>query len=353
VVRVGILGGSGYVGGELIRILLGHPKAQLVFATSTRYKGEYVFRAHPNLRGLTQLKFSDERSLDAVPDVDVVFSALPHGQSAKALESIVGCGVKVVDLSADFRLKNAADYEKWYGFTHPCPQLLDKFVVSIPEINNQEVATAVNASSPGCMAMATILGAAPLIKSRELGVDASRIVVDLKVGSSGSGGRPTLASHFSERFGVVRAYKPVGHRHTPEIEQELSKIGGVNVRAHVSAHSVNMVRGILATIHLFVEGDPDPLEIWKSYRSIYTGKRFIRLVRDKKGVFKYPDPKLVLGSNYADVGFEVDPERGRVVVFCAIDNLVKGAAGNAVQTMNIMSGLDEDAGLRSAPLHPI
>jgi N-acetyl-gamma-glutamyl-phosphate/LysW-gamma-L-alpha-aminoadipyl-6-phosphate reductase len=353
-VKVGVLGGSGYVGGELIRLLLSHPEADLVFASSSRFKDEYVFRAHPNLRGLTQLKFTGESSIaSSTPDVDLVFSALPHGESVKHLPSLVQTGVKIVDLSADFRLKDPAAYPKWYGYTHPHPELLERFVLSIPELNREEVGGVSLASSPGCMAIATILGVAPLLLSKSLKIDAGRIVVDLKVGSSGSGGRPSLATHFSERFGVVRAYKPVGHRHTAEIEQELAKFTNDGVKAYLSAHSVNMVRGILATIHLFVGDAVEPLEVWRAYRSAYTGKRFIRLVRDRKGVFRYPDPKLVIGSNYADIGFELEPGGGRIVVLVAIDNLVKGAAGNALQTMNIMLGLDEWLGLESAPLHPV
>lgn len=351
-VKVGVLGGSGYVGGELLRLLLGHPEVEVVFASSNRFKGEYVFRAHPNLRGITQLKFIPEPEDGEIPDVDLVFSALPHGESAKVVSKIAETGVKVVDLSADFRLKDPAAYEKWYGFRHPHPELLEKFVLSIPELNGERLAGRQLASSPGCMAIATILGVAPILRYGSFGVDAQRIVVDLKVGSSGSGGRPSLATHFSERFGVVRAYKPVGHRHTPEVEQELSSVAGKPVKAHLSAHAVNMVRGILATIHLFVERVPEPREVWGVFRSAYAGRRFVRIVRDARGVFRYPDPKLVFGSNYADVGFEVDPEGGRLVVLVAIDNLVKGAAGNGVQTMNLMLGFREEVGLHHAPIHP-
>jgi len=351
-VKVGVLGASGYVGGELLRLLLNHPEAELVFASSNRFKGEYVFRAHPNLRGITQLKFVAEPADGSIPDVDVVFSALPHGESVKLVPKIVETGVMVVDLSADFRLKDPEAYQKWYGYKHPHPELLEKFVLSIPELNAEELRGAKLASSPGCMTIATVLGAAPLLRSGLFGVDKGHIVVDLKVGSSGSGGKPSLSTHFSERFGVVRPYKPIGHRHTPEVEQELSKLCGERVRAHLSAHAVNIVRGILATVHIFVDEPPETIEVWRAYRAAYGGKRFVRIVRDSKGVFRYPDPKLVFGSNYADVGFEVDRERGRIVVLVAIDNLVKGAAGNAVQTMNIMLGLGEEAGLNNAPLHP-
>lgn len=351
-VRVGVLGGSGYVGGELLRLLLGHPEAEIVFVSSNRLRGEYVFRAHPNLRGLTQLKFVAEPADGNIPDVDLVFSALPHDESAKIVGKIAETGVRIVDLSADFRLKDPAAYEKWYGYRHPHPELLGEFVLSVPELNGERLGGRRLASSPGCMAIATLLAVAPLLRQGSFGVDTGRIVVDLKVGSSGSGGKPSLATHFSERFGVVRAYRPVGHRHTPEIEQELSAVAGKPVKAHLSAHAVNMVRGILATIHLFVDRVPEPREVWGAYRSAYSGRRFVRIVRDSRGVFRYPDPKLVFGSNYVDIGFEMDPEGGRLVVLAAIDNLVKGAAGNGVQTMNLMLGFREDLGLQQPPIHP-
>jgi N-acetyl-gamma-glutamyl-phosphate/LysW-gamma-L-alpha-aminoadipyl-6-phosphate reductase len=178
-------------------------------------------------------------------------------------------------------------------------------------------------------------------------------VVDAKIASSGAGWKPSLATHFSERYGVVRPYKPAGHRHTGEIEQELSRISGDKVTVSMSAHAINMVRGILCTCHVFYDGEVQTSDVWKMYRSLYSDQPFIRLIKDKKGPFRLPDPKVVIGSNYCDVGFELDTHGRRIVAFGAIDNLIKGASGNALQTMNLMLGMDEKRGLDDAPLHPV
>lgn len=351
--RVGLLAASGYVGGELLRLLIQHPQVEITSATSRKYAGEYVFRVHPNLRGMTELRFSANDTSKIVANSDVVFAALPHGESVKTVPQVADAGLRVIDLSADFRLSDREQYPTWYGYDHPRPDLLEKFVFSIPEINREQVKRARLVSSPGCMAITAILALAPLLKAKELGVDRDHIVVDAKVGSSGAGGRPSLSTHFSERFSVVRPYKPAGHRHSAEIEQILSAMAGGQVKVSMSAHAVNMVRGILVTSHLFTAGAPDPLDIWKAYRSMYAGSYFIRLVKDKKGPFRLPDPKLVVGSNFCDIGFETDERTGRLVALSATDNLIKGAAGNAVQSMNLMLGLDEKMGLAMAPLHPV
>jgi N-acetyl-gamma-glutamyl-phosphate/LysW-gamma-L-alpha-aminoadipyl-6-phosphate reductase len=203
------------------------------------------------------------------------------------------------------------------------------------------------------MAITAILALAPLLKEKSLGIDRDHIVVDAKVGSSGAGGKPSLSTHFSERFSVVRPYKPAGHRHSAEIEQVLASVSGDRVKVSMSAHAVNMVRGILVTSHMFTSGPVEPMEIWKAYRSMYAGSYFIRLVRDKQGPFRLPDPKLVVGSNFCDVGFEIERRTGRLVALSATDNLIKGAAGNAIQSMNLMLGFDEKMGVAMAPLHPV
>lgn len=351
-VRVAVLAASGYIGGELLRLLLQHPEAEVTAATSRKHAGDYVFRVHPNLRGITDLKFSplDE---EKVASSDLVFAALPHGESVRAVPRLADAGVKVVDLSADFRLKDSGAYPTWYGYQHPRPDLLEKFVLSIPELNREEVRGARLVSSPGCIAITTILALVPLLREKSLGLDGSRVVVDAKVGSSGAGGKPSLSTHFSERFGVVRPYKPAGHRHSAEIEQAVATFGGGEARVSMSAHGVNMVRGILSTSHLFSDSPPKPLDVWKAYRAAYGDSRFVRLVRDKQGPFRLPDPKLVVGSNFCDIGFEIEERTGRVVALSATDNLVKGAAGNAVQSMNLMLGFDEGTGVGMAPLHPV
>ncbi len=351
-VKVAVLGASGYIGGELVRLLLQHPQAELVAVTSRTYAGEYVFRVHPNLRGMTDLKFSQFDGPGIAGSSDLVFAALPHGESVKAIPQLADAGMKVVDLSADFRLSDSSKYPVWYGYDHPRPDLLAKFVFSIPEINRESVKGASLVSSPGCMAITTILALAPLLKERSLGVDRDHIVVDAKVGSSGAGGKPSVSTHFSERFNVVRPYKPAGHRHSAEIEQVLTSVSGEQVNVSMSAHAVNMVRGILVTSHLFTS-EIQPMDVWRVYRKMYEGSYFVRLVRDKKGPFRLPDPKLVVGSNFCDIGFEIEERTGRLVALSATDNLIKGAAGNAIQSMNLMLGLDEKTGLGMAPLHPV
>ena len=352
-VRVGLLGASGYIGGELLRLLLQHPQVEVAAATSRKYAGEYVFRVHPNLRGVTELKFSPNDASKVIEGSDLVFAALPHGESVKIVPQIADAGLKVVDLSADFRLSDGGQYPTWYGYDHPRPDLLEKFVLSIPEINRDLVKGARLVSSPGCMAITAILGLAPLFKEKALGIDRERVVVDAKVGSSGAGGKPSLSTHFSERFNVVRPYKPAGHRHSAEIEQVLTAMAGEKVEVSMSAHAVNMVRGILVTSHLFTSQAVRPIDVWKAYRSMYAGSYFVRLVRDKQGPFRLPDPKLVIGSNFCDVGFEIEERTGRLVALSATDNLVKGAAGNAIQSMNLMLGFDEKTGVAMAPLHPV
>lgn len=352
-VRVGILGGSGYIGGELLRLLLQHPEVEVTVATSRKYAGDYVFKVHPNLRGVTELKFSLNDTTNVIAQSDVVFAALPHGESVKTIPQIADAGLKVVDLSADFRFSDRGKYPEWYGYEHPRPDLLEKFVFAIPEINRDQLKGARLASSPGCTAITAILALAPLLRERAFGIDRDRIVVDAKVGSSGAGGKPSLSTHFSERYNVVRPYKPAGHRHSAEIEQVLGALAQEQVKVSMSAHAVNMVRGILVTSHLFTATPAKPIDIWRAYRSMYTGSYFVRLVRDKQGPFRLPDPKLVIGSNFCDIGFETEERTGRLVALSATDNLIKGAAGNAIQSMNLMLGFDEKTGLAMAPLHPV
>lgn len=352
-VRVGILAASGYIGGELLRLLLQHPQAEVTMATSRKYAEEYVFRVHPNLRGVTDLKFASQDVAKFAGSVDVAFAALPHGESVKVVPLLADAGLKVIDLSADFRLSDKAQYPTWYGYEHPRPDLLEKFIFAIPELNRDKIKEARLVASPGCMAITTILALAPLLKEKSLGIDREHMIVDAKIGSSGSGGRPSLSTHFSERYNVVRAYKPAGHRHSAEIEQVLAAIAGDRVRISMSAHAVNMVRGILSTSHVFTANAIKPIDVWKAYRSAYSDSFFVRLVRDRHGPYRLPDPKLVIGSNFCDIGFEIEERNDRLVIISATDNLIKGAAGNAIQSMNLMLGLDEKTGLAMAPLHPV
>ena len=349
--NVGIIGASGYVGGEILRILFRHAETDIKIATSRKYAGEYLHRAHPNLRGATEMKF-EELEVDKISDkCDLVFTALPHGEVANTMRTLCETGVKIVDLSADHRLKNPDDYRCWYGFEHPDPELLERFVYGVPELHRSEISESIAVASPGCMAVTSILALAPFVK--EDIIDSEHVVVDAKIGSSGGGIKSDISTHHSERYGVVRPYKPVGHRHTAEIEQELSQIAGRKINVSMSPHAINIVRGILCTIHAFPTHPLTTGEVWKMLREFYNDEPFIRFVKDRKGLYRYPDPKMVIGSNYCDLGFEVDEKSSRLLLLSATDNLVKGAAGSAVQCMNVMMQFEETLGLEGIPLHPL
>ncbi|MCS7139212.1 MAG: N-acetyl-gamma-glutamyl-phosphate reductase [Candidatus Nezhaarchaeota archaeon] len=349
--RVGIVGASGFVGGELLRLLLYHPYAEVKAAISRRYAGEYVFRVHANLRKLTDLVFSPLNVKRLTEECDVAFLAVPHTQSAKLTAQLVEVGIRVIDLSADFRFKDPKLYKAWYNWEHPFPELLQEAVYGLPELHRDEIRRAKIIACPGCMPTAAILASAPLAKRGIM--DPDHVVVDVKIGSSGAGTAPSMSTLHAERFGVVRPYSPTGHRHTGEIEQELTALVGKPVKVAMSAHAVNIVRGILATCHVYTTDKIDLIDLWRMYRSMYGNEPFVRVVRDKRGVYRLPDPKVVIGTNFCDVGFEVDKRINRVVAFGAIDNLMKGAAGQAVQCFNIAIGVDERTGLDFPGFHPI
>ena len=343
--RIAILGGSGYTGGELLRILSMHSEAEVIVATSREYKGKPVYYAHPGLHGVYRgLKFS-EVNIDKILEADVVFNALPHGLGAELTGAAVDSGLYVVDLSADYRLRDLEVYEKWYG-KHPRPDLVGRSAYGLPEVNREEIRNSKFVSSPGCNATASILASAPLAAHGLIG---EYLIADVKAGSSEGGSKPSRGSHHPEREGSVRPYSPGGHRHQAEVEQELARIAGRPVRVSLVPHVVPAVRGALASVHTFLES-VDPERVASAYTKFYLRERFVRLSRFSP--VKYPDVKNVVGSNFADVGYAVDPYTNRVSGFAAIDNLVKGAAGQAVQNMNIMLGLPEDEGLRSPPLRP-
>ncbi len=349
--NVGIIGGSGYVGGELLRVLIQHPEVEVKVATSRQFADEYVFRVNPNLRGFTDLKFTPLDLGSFTKKCGISFVALPHGSSANIIPKLLEVGLKVIDLGADFRLKEKDDYVKWYGWEHPYPDLLSEATYGLPELHREEIKDAKLVACPGCMSTSAILGLAPVVKEQT--IETNRIVVDVKIGSSGGGAKPTQASHHPERFSGVRSYKPIGHRHTAEIEQELSNLSPNPVSIAFSPHSVNMVRGILSTIHTFSKKQIETPQLWKTYRSFYGNEPFIRLVRDKKGLYRYPDPKNTIGTNFCDIGFEFEARINRLVIFSAIDNLTRGAASQAVQCLNIMMGIDEEIGLKVPSMHPL
>lgn len=343
-----VVGGSGYAGGELVRLLIDHPGAKLTQVTSERNAGKFVRLLHPNLRKRTDLKFT---TLDSLTEVDVLFIALPHGVAMGKMAELRTKAKIVIDLSADFRLRNAADYPKWYDHEHELPELLSEFVYGIPELHREELRTADLISSAGCMATTSILGLWPLYKAGVADLT-KPVVIEAKTGSSGSGGSPGLGSHHPERAGVMRSFKPTGHRHSAEIIQELTAEGGAPEVAF-SATSYDAVRGILATSHAYLNEPLTDKELWQIFRAAYGKEPFIRIVKEASGIHRYPEPKILSGSNYCDVGWERDPHSNRIVVLSALDNLMKGASGQAVQAFNIRLGFEETLGLEFAGLHPI
>ena len=342
--RVSIVGGSGYTGGELIRILLSHPEVDVYQVTSRTHLGEYVYQTHPNLRKLTQLKFCDPSHIGTC---DVLFLAQPHGEAQKRIGFFSQQSPIIIDLSADFRLHDPGLYQKWYKTPHLAPEWLSKFVYGLPEIHRQELQTASYASGVGCNATATILSLLPLTQAGLL-KNNDTVRVEVKVGSSESGSDGNPSTHHPERSGVVRTYSAFGHRHTAEVIQEL---GIEDISLTMS--SVDLVRGALATAHIKNSTHVSQKDLWGFYRKVATENPFIRVVKEQRGIYRVPEPKILAGSNYADIGFEYDPEHEHIVSMCAIDNLMKGASGTAVQCMNLMCGFDKSAGLTFSGLHPI
>jgi N-acetyl-gamma-glutamyl-phosphate/LysW-gamma-L-alpha-aminoadipyl-6-phosphate reductase len=344
-IRAAIVGASGYAGGELLRLLLAHPEIQVSQITSERHAGQYAHFVHPNLRGHTSLRFKRLADLDSC---DLLFLALPHGRAMEQIGALASLAERIVDLAADFRLRNAADYARWYGHEHPAPDWLARFVYGMPELYREQLAGAQYASGTGCNAIVTLLALWPLYRRGLV----KETVVEVKVGSSEGGNKPSPASHHPERAGVVRSYSPVGHRHLAELVQEL-QLDPERPGLHFSVTSVGIVRGALATCHCLLEEELEEREAWRIYREDYGSEPFVRLVRARRGIHRYPEPKILSGANHCDVGFVADRGQRRLVVIAAIDNLMKGAAGNAVQTMNVMYGWPETTGLQFPGLHPI
>jgi N-acetyl-gamma-glutamyl-phosphate/LysW-gamma-L-alpha-aminoadipyl-6-phosphate reductase len=342
--KVSIVGGSGYAGGELLRLLLDHPEVEVAQATSESHMGEFVYQQHPNLRKRTALKFVSRETLEPC---DVLFLALPHGESQSKIEQYAALAPKIVDLSADFRLRDPALYKEYYGHDHSAPAWLSRFVYGLPELHREEMRTASYISGVGCNASASCLALLPLVRGGFLREDAP-VIVDIKVGSSEGGASPNPGSHHPERSGIARTYAAYGHRHTAEVIQEM---GMANV--HLTITSIDMVRGSLAAAHAFVREGVTEKDLWRAYRQYAESEPFVRLVKDRRGIYRVPEPKILAGTNYVDVGFDLDPKTGRVVSMAAIDNLMKGASGSAVQAMNLICGFPETSGLEFSGLHPI
>ncbi len=352
---VAIVGASGYTGGELLRILSVHPHVEVKVVTSREYAGKPVYYAHPHLRGIYKatLKFKKlekpEELPDVVGDVDLVFLALPHKVSLHYVPKALEMGIKVIDLSADYRLKRTEDYKLWYGYEHPYPDLLEKSVYGLPELYGDKIKGAQLVANPGCNATSSILATVPPAASGIIDLD--HLVVDVKVGSSEAGAKPYRGGHHPEREGAARPYDASGHRHVAELEQALRDFTGKEVKVGFTPHAVSMIRGSLASAYSWLAKDVTALDVQRAYAKFYAGKPFVRIVRGPP--MPYPDVKNVYGSNYAEVGFALDDRVKRLAMFAAIDNLMKGAAGTAVQNMNLMLGFDESEGLRYlVPVRP-
>jgi len=349
--RVAIVGGSGYTGGELARLLLFHPHVELTQVASNSHAGRYLHSVHPNLRKISTLRFSHP---DDLTSCDILFLCLPHGVTAGEIERYRSISPRIIDLSADFRLRSSTLYEEWYGVPHIAPNLLEEAVYGLPELHREELPGAALVSGTGCMATASILGLIPLYRAGLVNY-ALPLVVDAKVGSSAAGATPGPGSHHPERSGAVRSFQPTGHRHTAELIQELQLQEGAALRQYVafSATAIELVRGVLVTAQVFLNESVDDRTLWCLYREAFQREPFIRLVKERSGVYRYPEPKILVGSNYCDIGFELDRDQQRVVVIAALDNLMKGAAGNAVQVLNCMCEWDESIGLTFPGLHPV
>lgn len=344
-VKVGIYGASGYTGQELLRLLLRHPEAEVTAVTSRRYAGQAVADLYPAFTGLTKLTFMDASPEEVAENCDQIFLALPHAVSMSVASLFLQAGKKVIDLSADFRIRNAATYGAWYG-RHTAPELLAEAVYGIPELYRDQIRTARLIANPGCYPTSIILGLAPLLRAGW--IDPASIIADSKSGVSGAGREPQVTSLFCEVDEAFKAYKVTQHRHTPEIEQELSVLAGGELRISFTPHLLPISRGILSTIYTTLKDGKTAAEVHRLYADAYGNEAFVRVY--KKGT--YPNISAVRGSNYCDIGVAVDERTGRAIVISTIDNLIKGAAGQAIQNMNIQWGMRESLGLELISLYP-
>ena len=339
--RVGIVGGSGYTGGELLRLLHFHPQVEVTQITSRQHTGRYVHSVHPHLRDVSRLQFIHP---DALQACDVLFLAVPHGTAAHHIEHYAALAPTIIDLSADFRLETPEAYERWYGQAHPAPEWLQRFVYGLPERRREQLQGAHYASGVGCNATTLNLALAPLADAGLL----AQVSAELKVGSSEAGNQATAGTHHPIRSGAVRTYSATGHRHLAEVEMILNTAAPIRF----SVTAIEMIRGVHLLAHVDLTEPQTEKAIWKLYREAYQAEPFVRLVRGRGGLHRLPEPRVVAGSNYCDIGFEMDDDGQHLVLIAALDNLMKGAAGSAVQTMNIMLGIDECAGLEFPGIYP-
>ena len=344
-VKIGIAGASGYTGLELIRLLVGHPGVELTVLTSETFQGQNIAEVFPSLNGIVDLEL---RPLDnnIAKDCQVLFLALPHTLAMSKLPDYLQSDCKIIDLSADYRLKDPKAYTDWYSVTHTNPELLEKAVYGLPELHRQAIQSAQLVANPGCYPTSVVLALAPLLKTDW--VDLGSIISDSKSGVSGAGRKPSLTSHFAEVNEGISPYGLADHRHTPEMEQELSALAGKSVRLTFSPHLVPMTRGMLSTVYINLNQAITDEKLGEHYRSFYKGENFIRVLNPGK----FASSHHVLSSNFCDIGLKVDSRNQRLIITSALDNLIKGASGQAVQNMNIMLGLDEKTGLMAPAIFP-
>lgn len=341
--KVAVLGASGYTGSDLLRLLLVHPNVEITHLTAEKHAGKMISDVFPHLKGFLDLELKPLKPKSIPKDIDIVFAALPHGTSAKVIKELYERDIKIIDLGADFRLSNK-NYKKWYG-EHPCPELIKKAVYGITELNRHKVKKAKLVANPGCYPTSSILGLAPLLINKI--ADHASIIIDSKSGVSGAGRSPSLDYHYSEVNEGMKAYKVGEHRHMPEIEEALSNYSGLKVIVSFTPHLIPMDRGILSTIYVNLNKSLTTKKLIDIYNEHYKDERFVRISPENV----YPSTNQVRGSNYCDIGVKVNSNNTAVIV-SVIDNLVKGASGQAVQNMNVMMGYEETTGLEMSPVFP-
>lgn len=345
-IRAGIIGATGYAGGELVRILTGHKEAEIKWYGSRSYIDKKYAKVYQNMFQIVDDKCMDDNMEELSKEVDVIFTATPQGLCASLVNDEILSRVKIVDLSADFRIKDVKVYEQWYGITHPAPQYILEAVYGLCEINREAVKKARLIANPGCYPTCSTLSIYPLLK--EGLIEPSTIIVDAKSGTSGAGRGAKTDNLFCEVNENIKAYGVAEHRHTPEIEEQLGYAAGEPVMINFTPHLVPMNRGILITAYASLKKEASYEEVKAAYDKYYDSEQFVRVL-DKDVC---PQTKWVEGSNYVDVGFKLDPRTNRIIMMGAMDNLVKGAAGQAVQNMNLMFGLKESEGLEQVPMFP-
>ncbi|MBF0401895.1 MAG: N-acetyl-gamma-glutamyl-phosphate reductase [Magnetococcales bacterium] len=345
-ISVAILGATGYTGGELVRLLSRHEAVRIAYVSSERYAGKPLRHAFPHLTSAPDLICQPLGELTEMEKVEVAFCALPHVASMKEVPKLLAHSIRVIDLSADFRLHDAHTYQEWYGAAHLAPELLPEAVYGLPELHRNTIPTARLVANPGCYPTSVLLALAPLLQGRW--IDPNRIVIDSKSGVSGAGRAANQDALFTEVAAGFRAYKVVGHRHTPEMEQELSALAGSDVTVRFVPHLLPQSRGILSTCHLQPYAVRSQSEWYETMQSFYQREPFVRVLEPGQ----WPATSQVQGSNFCHIGITVDPRTGWLTVLSVIDNLVKGAAGQAVQNMNLLFGLAETSGLEQLPLFP-